>query len=219
MKSQRQLGAVAVIDGRNPARHEPPPGPASGVGLAEQLRRGSRSAMSSVFSRHLDQIYNYCYRRTGSWSAAEDLSSTVFLEAWRLRQQVHGDGELVPWLYGIATNVCRNHARSARRRTAAMGRLELVETVEPGPRLLDDQVSDQVDAGRRLQVALSRLAEMPVGDQDVFILICWEELTYPQAAQVLGIPVGTVRSRLARVRRALRLTDDHIMNSEDGHHV
>lgn len=84
--------------------------------LPEQLRNGSREAMTEVFHTHLDVIYNYCYRRSGSWSAAEDLSSTAFLEVWRHRRRiVEVDGSVLPWIYGVATNVCRNHQPSASR--------------------------------------------------------------------------------------------------------
>ena len=179
--------------------------PASQV---EKLRAGSREAMATLFAEHLDVIYNYCYRRTSSWAAAEDLSATVFLEVWRHRRRaVELDGSLLPWLYGVATNVCRNHLRSRRRGEQALSRLELVDRPGADPSPLADRVADRIDADRRLRRALAALAELPADDQDVFLLVCWEQLSYPQAAQALGIPVGTVRSRLARVRRHLRLAD------------
>lgn len=174
--------------------------------LTERLRRGSREAMAEVFHAHLDAIYNYCYRRTGSWSAAEDLSSTVFLEVWRHRRRiVEVDASVLPWIYGVATNVCRNHLRSLRRQSAAITRMHLADV---SAALGSDDVDDQLDAGRRAAQALQRLDRLPQADQDVFVLVCWEGLSYAAAAEALGIPIGTVRSRLARVRRFLRLTDD-----------
>jgi RNA polymerase sigma factor (sigma-70 family) len=174
--------------------------------LTERLRGGSREAMAEVFHTHLDAIYNYCYRRTGSWSAAEDLASTVFLEVWRNRRRiVDVDGSALPWIYGVATNVCRNHHRTARRQTAAITRMHLADvSATSGP----DDVDDQLDAGRRAAQALQRLDRLPQADQDVFVLVGWEGLSYAAAAEALAIPIGTVRSRLARVRRFLRLTDD-----------
>ena len=181
----------------------------AGSSVVGRLREGDEDAMSAVFAEHLDVIYNYCYRRTSSWTAAEDLSATVFLEVWRHRRRaVELDGSVLPWLYGIATNVCRNHLRSRRRGAHALGRLELVDRGEPADAPLEDRVVDQIDAGRRLQRALAALSALPPADQDVFVLVCWEQLGYAEAAQALGIPVGTVRSRLARVRRQLRLADD-----------
>lgn len=210
----KSIGAVSQQPGRAAAhsqeRGRPPGrGPTAGPRLVEQLREGDRDAMSEVFAEHLDVIYNYCYRRTSSWTAAEDLSATVFLEVWRHRHRaVELDGSVLPWLYGIATNVCRNHLRSRRRGTEAMSRLELVEVSTPAARSMDDQVAGRIDADRRLRRALTALAKLPVAEQDVFILVCWEQLSYPEAAQALDIPVGTVRSRVARVRRYLRVADE-----------
>ncbi|GAA3715205.1 RNA polymerase sigma factor [Microlunatus aurantiacus] len=183
--------------------------PVTHESLTDRLRRGSRAAMSTVFTEHVDTIYNYCRRRTGSWSAAEDLTSAVFLEVWRCRRRaVELDGSVLPWLYGVATNVCRNHSRSVRRRSSAMARLELVE----GSRddlgdATGDHVAGQLDSDRRVRAMIDRLSSLAAADRDVFLLVCWEGLSYPQTAQALGIPVGTVKSRLSRVRRELRLAD------------
>ncbi|GAA1596808.1 hypothetical protein GCM10009678_93360 [Actinomadura kijaniata] len=67
-------------------------------------------------------VYRYAVRVTGDWATAEDIVSLTFLEAWRLRARIRPEGEsLRPWLLGIATNVLRNAARSARRHEAARG--------------------------------------------------------------------------------------------------
>ena len=188
-----------------------PPDDVSG-GLAERLRADSRAAMAEIFTTHGTVIYNYCYRRTGSWAAAEDLTATVFLEVWRSRRRsVEADESILPWLYGVATNVCRNHHRSQRRRAQALGRLHLADMDHSG---VADEVVDQLDAGRRVERVLQRLAALPQTEQDVFLLVCWEELTYAETAVALGIPVGTVRSRLARVRRILRELDQQEADDE-----
>lgn len=190
---------AAVLPGREDVR-----APADDT-LVERLRRGDEQAMAEVFATSLDRVYNYCYRRTGSWTAAEDLTSAVFLEVWRHRRRaVEVDGTVLPWLYGVATNVCRNHARSLRRRDRADARLQLLDV--PSAAGADERAAERLDAHRNLRAVLRRVGELPPGDQDVFFLVCWEELTYTRAAEALGIPVGTVRSRLARVRRALRLS-------------
>jgi RNA polymerase sigma factor (sigma-70 family) len=181
------------------------PNPA-GSSLLSGLQDGSRSAMDEIFRTHLDAIYNYCYRRSGSWSTAEDLTSAVFLEVWKTRRRaIELDGSVLPWLYGVATNVCRNHQRSQRRGEAALAKLHLADV---SPEQVDRDVVEQLDADRRLARVLEQLRELPQTEQDVFVLVCWEDLSYAQTAQALNIPIGTVRSRLARVRRILRLTDD-----------
>lgn len=176
-----------------------------GSSLAERLRDGDRQAMAEIFAVHLDVIYNYCYRRTGGWSVAEDLASTVFLEVWKARRRaVEVNGSVLPWVYGVATNVCRNYVRSQRRRSTAMARLHLTDLAAAS---FDDEVVGQLADAQRLRRLLERLAELPQRDQDVFFLIGWEELSYAETAQALGIAIGTVRSRLARVRRILKITE------------
>ena len=73
-----------------------------------------------LFERHARAIYN-CFRRTADWAVAEDLTSIVFLEAWRRRERELLPEKVLPWLYGIATNVIRNRRRSLRRHAAALG--------------------------------------------------------------------------------------------------
>ena len=81
-----------------------------------------------LFEQHSNAIYNYCFRRTGEWSVAEDLTSAVFLEAWRKRGRVNLVTEPpLPWLYGVATNLLRNHGRTLRRFRTAFERLPAPE--------------------------------------------------------------------------------------------
>jgi len=172
----------------------------SDVELVDALRSGSGSALGELFDRHADRIYTYCFRRTASWATAEDATSTVFLEAWRSRDRAEAyDHAALPWLYGIATNVCRNLTRSQRRHAAALGRL---------PRPSDgadhaDAVGERVDTERVMARIVAEMAALPERDREVIALVVWSGLTYEQAAQALGVPVGTVRSRLARARGRL----------------
>ncbi len=179
-----------------------------GGSLAEPLRQGDRQAMAEIFAVHLDVIYNYCYRRTGSWSVAEDLAATVFLEVWKARRRaVEVNGSVLPWVYGVATNVCRNYLRSQQRRSSALARMHLTDLAVEN---FDDEVVGQLADAQRLE-RLQRLAQFPQRDQDVFFLVVWEGLSYAEAAEALGIAIGTVRSRLARVRRLLKImeTQEH----------
>jgi RNA polymerase sigma-70 factor (ECF subfamily) len=167
-------------------------------------RSGDAEAFATLFERHAKTIYNYCFRRVGDWSAAEDLLSIVFLEAWRRRGVELPPGKVLPWLYGIATNVVRNRRRSERRYRAALAR---VPAARPENDFGDD-VALRVDDERRMRDALALLKTLPRGQQDVFVLCGWGDLSYEDAAFALGVPVGTVRSRLSRVRRSLEELDE-----------
>jgi RNA polymerase sigma-70 factor (ECF subfamily) len=154
-----------------------------------------------LFSDHAQAVYRHVVRSTGNWSAAEDIVSLTFLEAWRLRGKLRPDGDSVlPWLLGIAVNVLRNHRRAARRHAAALVRLPPAEAM---PDFADELVNRMRDS-EQLAAATAALARLRPAEREVFTLIVWSGLDYAQTAEALGVPVGTVRSRLSRARTRLR---------------
>jgi RNA polymerase sigma-70 factor (ECF subfamily) len=173
---------------------------------------GEPDAFGTLFERHARPVYNYLFRRTADWSLAEDLTSVVFLEAWRRRGEVRLEGEsALPWLFGVATNVLRNRRRSQRRYRGAVARL-------PRERAKDfaEEANGRLDDERRMRVLLRAIATLPKREQDIFALCVWGELSYEDAAAVLGIPVGTVRSRLSRARARIRELSSAHGHERDG---
>lgn len=181
------------------------------TGLAQEIRLGSAAAMGVLFDRHIDAVYTYCFRRCAAWDVAEDLASTVFLEAWRGRARlvVH-NGSLLPWLYGIATNVCRNQVRSQRRQQRALARVPHLNVVADHA----DDAAARVDDANRMREIHDRISALSRDDRDVLALVIWEQLDYPSVAAALSIPVGTVKSRMARVRRRLAEPDSRGVSHE-----
>jgi RNA polymerase sigma-70 factor (ECF subfamily) len=168
--------------------------------LWSRLRAGDRNAFEALFERHARAIYNYGFHRLGDWSAAEDFVSLVFLEAWRRREKELEPGKVLPWLFGIATNVLRNQRRSERRFAAALAR---VPGADENSGFADD-VNERLDDERKMKRALQLLSRLPKREQDVFVLCSWSGLSYEEASFALDVPVGTVRSRLSRARARLR---------------
>lgn len=174
------------------------------ISVEPSLRAGVRAsdpdAFAELFDRHAPAVYRYAVGLTGDWSAAEEVVSLTFLEAWRLRQTVTRDGgSLRPWLLGIAVNVTRNQARAARRHRAAMSR------IAPPPDLPDfaEELTARLDDRDRLAALRAAVRSLPPRERDVLICV-WSGLDSTQAAQALGVPEGTVRTRLSRARRRLR---------------
>jgi RNA polymerase sigma factor (sigma-70 family) len=170
--------------------------------LRARLRAGDRDAFGVLFDEYGHAVYNLGFRLTGNWSAAEEVLSLTFLEAWRLRDRIDpGSSEpLRPWLLGIAANVSRNLARAARRHQAALCRLPPLPPVPDFAEELAGRLDDQA----RLREAGKALGALRRGEREVIALCVWAGLDYATAARALGVPVGTVRSRLSRARRKLR---------------
>jgi RNA polymerase sigma-70 factor (ECF subfamily) len=175
----------------------------SDADLWTRSRAGDRDAFGALFDRHARAVYNFCFRRMGSWTTAEDMLSVVFIEAWRRRDQDLPPDKVLPWLYGIATNVVRNQRRSERRYAAALNRVPAVPPEPDFAAMSNQRVDDEWQA----QGALDVLRKLPRREQDVFVLCVWMELSYEEAAVALRVPVGTVRSRLSRARTHLRELD------------
>ncbi|MER5553538.1 sigma-70 family RNA polymerase sigma factor [Streptomyces sp. NPDC002793] len=171
--------------------------------LRVRIRDGDEDAFADLFDRYARSVYNHAFRLTGNWSMAEDVVSLTFLEVWRLRGRVNAEGgSLRPWLLGVATNMVRNTRRAAARHAAAMSRLH------PNPQGgavgdFADEVASRIDDTELLAAVRLALDTLRRNEREVLALCVWEGLDYAAAGEALGIPTGTVRSRLSRARRKL----------------
>ncbi|WP_372348321.1 RNA polymerase sigma factor [Streptomyces sp. KL116D] len=162
---------------------------------------GDREAFGRIFDRHGKAVYNYLFRRTADWAEAEDLTSTVFLHAWRRRSETVLDRDsALPWLLGVADRLLSNTRRRLRRAEALLRRL-----VSHDESVADhaDRVAGRVDDERRMSEIHRALARLPRHEREVVELCVWSGLDQQAAAVALGVAVGTVKSRLHRARRRL----------------
>jgi RNA polymerase sigma-70 factor (ECF subfamily) len=162
----------------------------------EQLLAASRhdpQQFAPLFDRHAPDIHRYLARRVDS--VADDLLSETFLVAFRQRARYRDAGAGVrAWLFGIATNLVRQHVRTEIRRYRALARLPAPAPVEPDP-------TERLDAHRLRARIAAALADLKPADRDALLLLAWGELSYLEIAAVQNVPVGTVRSRINRARR------------------
>ena len=165
---------------------------------------GDPERFAVIFDRHANEIQRYASRRLGLQAAA-DVVSEVFLAAFRNRGRYQPSrADARPWLYGIATKVISQQLRAEGRRAHL---LAAVATASPAEFAADD-IGDQIAAQRLHQELLGVLAGLSPADRELVLLVAWAELSYEEVAQALQIPIGTVRSRLHRVRAKVRRAID-----------
>ncbi|MCB1057064.1 MAG: sigma-70 family RNA polymerase sigma factor [Acidobacteria bacterium] len=173
----------------------------SDLDLVERHRYGDPAAFEEVYRRYGEMVYSLCHRLSGDPDLAADLTQEAFLRIFRHVGKFRGGSSLKTWVYRVALNHCRS--RLARRRLFWRS---LAEPDEPGPEAVDPGRSPEDraiahDEGRRLTRAL---AAVPVAYREAVVLFDLQGLSYEEIARVLGVRLGTVRSRLARGRERLR---------------
>jgi RNA polymerase sigma factor (sigma-70 family) len=169
---------------------------------AEIVARSQRDPeqFAVLFQRHAATITRYVTRRLGP-DLAEDIVADTFLAAFRQRgsYDVTRDDAL-PWLYGIAGNLVRRHHRDEVRKLRALQRTG----TDPVAQEFTDLVDTRLSADATSRIVAAAVASLDLRQRDVVLLVAWAELTYDQVAEALGIPEGTVRSRMNRARARLR---------------
>jgi RNA polymerase sigma factor (sigma-70 family) len=160
--------------------------------------RTEPAVFAEIYDRHAGAIVRYLVRRVGG--DGEELLGEVFRIAFERRASFdRSRPDAAPWLYGIAANLVAKHRRAAGRRARALARLDH-DRPDDGV----ERVVAIVDADRRWPGVAAMVRRLPPGEREALLLFAWEDQSYEQIAVALGIPVGTVRSRLNRARRRLR---------------
>jgi len=178
--------------------------------LWRRVTNGDHDAFGELFDRYAGAVYTHLYRRLGDWSQAEDLTSAVFLQAWRRRSQVVFDRDsALPWLLGVANGLLRNAARSRRRHAALLARIRDVhagtDVVLVGAAASNDmdELAERLDSEERTASLRAAIARLPRPQREVIELCSLGGLDQAAAAVALGVRPGTVKSRLHRARHAL----------------
>jgi RNA polymerase sigma factor (sigma-70 family) len=169
--------------------------------IAESCRVPER--FGAVFDRHATAIHGYIARRLGR-DAADDLVAETFLVAFRQRASYEPDQPSArPWLYGIATRLVSRRRREEVRFFRAIARSGIDPAADPVAEPVADQSARRADAQALHRRLAGALAVLSTADRDALLLVA-DGLSYQEAAQALGVPPGTLSSRVARARRMVR---------------
>lgn len=174
--------------------------------LIRRAQRGDAESFDQLVEAHYRAVYNTAYRMLDDFHAAADATQVTFLRAFENLPSFRGASALGTWLYRIVMNVCLDELRKRRHQPASLI-AEDEEEKDPQEREIPDESGDpeslaeQQERQRLVQQAIGRL---PEDYRAIIVLYDLRGLSYQQISQVLGVPLGTVKSRLNRARQALR---------------
>ncbi len=184
--------------------------PISDLSLVERCRVNDEAAFNEVVARYKIKVYNYIYRMTGSYDDAEDLTQEVFIRMYTSIDSFRSQSSLNTWLFRIAGNLCIDRFRRQKNRTPAYSLDEPLTSgdgEQEATRDLPDltyephRLLENVEMADQIQKALTQLPEKL---RATILLHDVEGLPYEEIAQIVGCPLGTVKSRLFNARVQLR---------------
>lgn len=153
-----------------------------------------------LLARHRDRLYRFVLRHIGHATEAEELAQQAFAEAARTYGSFRGESQLSTWLYGIAMNLVRNHLTRSPQR---LYQFEDDSALEHTASAVADP-EQQLAMGQLVRLLERELDDLMPEMREVLLLVAMDDLSYEDAAQRLGVPIGTVRSRVSRARSHLR---------------
>ncbi len=184
--------------------------------LIERAKAGDGAAAGEIVERYQRRIYTLCLRILGDADAAEELTQETLVKALTGLERFDGRAQLGTWLHRIATNACYSRIRSDRVRSK--GRVPWPESGEPEAKQGVQRNEGALDAGQRRRSVAMALGQIQPEHRVVLVLRDVQGLEYEQVAEVLGVPVGTIKSRLFRARVALREAVERLESGAEGVH-
>lgn len=172
--------------------------------LAAHLR-GDGDAFGRIVARHSDRLYAVALRTLGDREEAADALQDAMLSAYRAAASFRGEARVTTWLHRVVVNACLDRARSRRVRPT----VPLPDAGTPG-----EPVSprDEVGARETAMDVEQALAALPPDQRAALVLVDVQDLPVEEAARILGVPVGTVKSRCSRGRARLAVSLGHLRN-------
>lgn len=166
--------------------------------LVRRFKAGDTDAFTTLVQRHQQRVFSVCMRILGDTEAAADVAQDTFITVLRKIEGFRGDSAFTTWLHRVAVNACYDELRRKRRRPMLHVVAEGDREYEPGPPVVDH--ADDVAGERDAAWALARISEE---FRVAVVLADVHDMAYEQIAQVLELPIGTVKSRVHRGRLAL----------------
>lgn len=153
------------------------------------------TAFELIFERHFAAVHGYLHRRAGR-DVADELTAETFALAFELRASCRSKSSVLPWLYGIATNLLRRCWRAERTQLRAYGRSGVDRSVDH-----QDEATSRIDSATLHTQLAKALEAMPRRHRNALLLYALADLSYEEVATALDVPVGTIRTWIHRARK------------------
>lgn len=172
------------------------------VALVSACQVGDQDAFALLVQRHQRYVFNLVFRMLGQYEEANEVTQETFLAAWQGLPGFRGDARFSTWLYRIAYN-CALKQLEQRKRDHA---LQLAIQVEQADRRRDSDecVGAEIEAHDRQTMVREHLSNLPAKYQIVLVLRHLQEMTYEEMAEILTMPIGTIKTHLFRARNLLK---------------
>jgi RNA polymerase sigma-70 factor (ECF subfamily) len=173
--------------------------------LIQEARRGNLTAFEELISSYERRIYNYCLRMTNNREDAEDLTQEVFVRVYKSLKRFKGNSQLSTWIYRIAHNVCIDRYRKVKLTTVSLsqpkGSDDEREMELPARDFSPEEEAMRMELKKYL---LNSISELQPKYRSVIVLRDIQNYSYEEIAEILRLPLGTVKSHISRARAALR---------------
>ena len=169
--------------------------PPTDIELVGRVVSGDHDAFDAIMRQHEDRVFSVCLRITGDRDLALDATQETFLTVFRKAGQFKGDAALGTWIYRIAVNTCYDQLRRAKRRKTD----PIPDHLDP----VDVTAESAIDSAALRPEIRAALDGLPADFRAAIVLSDIEGMSMSEVAHVLGVPAGTVKSRLYRGRRLL----------------
>jgi len=168
--------------------------------LYSMYAEGDIEAFDTLFDRHRNSVYNFAFTMLKDFTKAEDVMQETFLSLARAAKTYEPRGRFRTWIMRIARNGCLNRIESERRRRAAIAEssLEFITPSSPEPLPLD-----HVETDERVAVIRQAVSDLPERQREAIALFAFERMQYKEIAQVLDMPINTVKTLIHRARASL----------------
>ena len=175
--------------------------------LIERCKRGDLAAFNDLVRKYEKQVYNFAYRLTGNYDDANDVAQDAFLRVFNAIGSFRGDASFSTWLFRITTNVFLDE----RKRAKAHPQASLDEYLELGESSVTRQIEDPsptpeavLEESERAQILSNAVSDLPEYQRAMVTLYHGQQKSYEEIAEIMDLPIGTVKSRLNRARLALK---------------